>query len=40
MKLIVPPSEVKVDEDSIAFDLVVKGKNIEGHGHELRTGSD
>jgi hypothetical protein len=39
LKFIVPVSG-KVDDDAIAFDLVVEGKNLEGHIYELRKGSD
>jgi len=39
LKFIVPLSG-QVDEDAIAFDLLIEGKNLKGHGHELRKGSN
>jgi len=40
LKFIVPISEGQVDDDAIAFELLIEGKNLKGHGHELRKGSD
>lgn len=40
LKFIVPISEGRVDDDAIAFELLVKGENLKGHGHELRKGSN
>jgi len=40
LKFIVPISEGKVDDDALAVDLVVEGKKLEGHGHEMREGSE
>lgn len=40
LKFILAMFDGKVDDDAIAFELVVKGKKLDGHGHELRKGSD
>jgi len=40
LKFIVPVFEGQVDDDAIAFELLIEGKNLKGHGHELREGSD
>ena len=40
LKFIVAMVNGKVDDDALAFELLVKGKKLDGHGHELREGSD
>ena len=40
LKFIVPISGGQVDDDAIAFELLIEGKRLKGHGHELREGSD
>ena len=40
LKFIVPISEGQVDDDAIAFELLLEGEILKGHGHELREGSD
>jgi len=40
LKFIVPISEGQVDDDAIVFELLVEGKSLKGHGHELLKGSD
>lgn len=39
LRFIVPVSG-KVDDDAIAFELLIEGNSLMGHGHELRKGSD
>ena len=39
LKFIVPINKGQVDEDAIAFELLIEGKHLKGHGHELRAGS-
>ena len=38
LKFIVPLAG-KVDDDAIAFELLIEGNHLKGHGHELRNGS-
>jgi hypothetical protein len=38
LKFIVPLAG-KVDDDTIAFELLIEGNRLKGHGHELRKGS-
>ncbi len=38
LKFIVPLAG-KVDDDAIAFELLIEGNRLKGHGHELRNGS-
>ena len=33
------PIEGEVDDDAIAFELLIEGNRLKGHGHELREGS-
>lgn len=40
LKFIVPVFEGQVDDDAIAFELLIEGKSLKGHGHELRKGSE
>jgi hypothetical protein len=40
LKFIVPIYKGQVDDDAIAFELLIEGKNLKGHVHELRKGSD
>ena len=38
LRFIVPIAG-KVDADAIAFELLIEGNRLKGHGHELREGS-
>jgi hypothetical protein len=40
LKFIVPIYKGQVDDDAIVFELLIEGKNLKGHVHELRKGSD
>ena len=39
LRFVVPVSKGRVNNDAIAFELLIEGKKLEGHGHELRRGS-
>ena len=40
LKFIVPINKGQVDDDAIVFELLIEGKQLKGHGHELGAGSD
>ena len=40
LKFIVPINKGQVDDDAIVFELLIEGKHLKGHVHELRADSD